>query len=69
MMKTTPVGEQGFNSTAATSDFIVYPWVPAGNVQDLGPLDFTTLYPAPEEKPKRKSRWLLKQMKRRGHQK
>ena len=63
-------GEQGFNSTAATSDFISFPWMPSAddNIQDLGELDIIWGAPdPPPEKPKRKSKWLLKQMARRGH--
>lgn len=60
--------EQGFNSTAATSDYISFPWMPADNIQDLGELGVIWGPPdPPPEKPKRKSKWLLKQMKRRGH--
>ncbi|MEE8355106.1 MAG: hypothetical protein V3S09_04690 [Candidatus Bathyarchaeia archaeon] len=64
-------GEQGYNDTAATSELIIYPWSPTdANNQILN--DFDVIwgppeYP-PEEKPKRKSKWLLKQMARRGHQ-
>ena len=68
-------GEQGFNSTAATSDFIIYPWqsdltrLPADANQLHGGHGIIWGLPEypPEEKPKRKSKWLLKQMKRRGH--
>ena len=74
-------GEQGLNDTAATSDPFRagagFPWRPTGfpwrppdanQIRDgfdviWGPPE----YP-PEEKPKRKSKWLLKQMARRGHQ-
>ena len=67
-------GEQAFNSTVATSDFIIYPWQ-----SDLArlPADANQLHGGhgiiwgapdpPPEKPKRKSKWLLKQMARRGH--
>ena len=62
------------NSTAATSDHIIYPyWAPAGNQEDLWELKTAKefiIWGAPDpppEKPKRKSKWLLKQMSRRGH--
>lgn len=60
-------GEQGFNSTAATSDHIIYPWRPSDSPVIPHILWCPPEYP-PEEKPKRKGKWLLKQMKRRGHQ-
>lgn len=60
-------GEQGLNdSTAATSEHITYPWRPTDANQLHGVIWGPPEYP-PEEKPKRKSKWLLKQMGRRGH--
>ena len=66
-MNSAAAGELGFNnSTAATSEIIVYPWRPTDSPEFphgiiWGPPD------PPPEKPKRKSKWLLKQMARRGH--
>ena len=58
------------DTTAATSDFITYPWHPADANQLHGTQGIIWCPPEypPEEKPKRKSKWLLKQMSRRGHQ-
>ncbi|KKN41114.1 hypothetical protein LCGC14_0726750 [marine sediment metagenome] len=69
-MSAVAAGEPGLNSTAATSDFIIYPWHPADTNQLHGTQGIIWCPPEypPEEKPKRKSKWLLKQMKRRGHQ-
>lgn len=64
------VGEQGFHdSTAATSDPIIYPWRPTDDTQIHGWKGIVWAPPEypPVEKPKRKSKWLLKQMARRGH--
>jgi hypothetical protein len=61
-------GEQGYNDTAATSDPIIYPWRPTDDTQIHGGHGIIWGAPdPPPEKPKRKSKWLLKQMARRGH--
>lgn len=64
-------GELGFNnSTAATQIPVIYPWRPSDANQIRDGFDIIWGLPEypPEEKPKRKSKWLLKQMARRGHQ-
>lgn len=63
-------GEQSQNSTSATQVPVIYPWRPTnadligigGHGIIWGPPEYS-----PEEEPKRKSKWLLKQMARRGH--
>ena len=74
-MSAAAAGEQRLNDTAASDPVLFragagFPWRPtdANQIRDgfdviWGPPE----YP-PEEKPKRKSKWLLKQMARRGHQ-
>ena len=59
--------ELRINETSATTDWIHYPWVPAGNI--INEWENLRFIGPQEEKPeKKKSKWLLKQMGRRGHQ-
>ena len=71
MIISAAAGEQMINDTAATHEYVSFPWMPSAddNIKDLGELDWITELPPREEKPKRKSKWLLKQMGRRGHKK
>jgi hypothetical protein len=68
-MSAAAAGEQRLNDTAATFDPVIYPWRPSDANQLHGGHGIIWGLPEypPEEKPKRKSKWLLKQMARRGH--
>ncbi len=61
----TATGEIGFNATAATSDYTHLSFVPAANDEQEPRFEIESP-PEPRPEKKRKSKWLLKQMARRG---